>query len=103
MNRRRTVVLIAMVVLFGSCTDDGGIDFEWVFDAFIVRDITPSDLASLGLRIVRTLCVGMHPLHGDHRLAHLGSSRLWNTRRHFPFAERDATLDTLNPWPHPFP
>ncbi len=61
----------------------------------LLRDMTPPALASegLGWHVLRIVVPGLQPLHGDHRLPHLGGP-LWAPRG-------------LNEWrqapPHPFP
>ncbi len=70
----------------------------------IVVDLTTPDLREVGFSAVRVVIPGLVPLHGDHNLPYLGSSRL----RELPWRlgwvsrERDP-LTTLNPLPHPFP
>jgi thiazole/oxazole-forming peptide maturase SagD family component len=61
----------------------------------LFRSMTPPALAQEGLdwHVVRVLVPGMQPLHGDHRLAHLGGP-LWAPR---------TVADWAAAPPHPFP
>lgn len=59
----------------------------------LYRDVTSSDVASLGINSVRVLVPTSEPLDPDHQSQHLGGSRL----------RRAANGKVLNPDPHPFP
>ncbi len=61
----------------------------------LFRAMTPPGIAAAGLDwlVLRVVVPGLQPLHGDHRLPHLGGP-LWSTRR--------ASDWDLIP-PHPFP
>lgn len=47
-------------------------------------DITPVDIKSLGLTVVRALVPGLTPLHASERWAFLGSKRLGTVANHLP-------------------
>ncbi len=71
---------------------------QWALDKLaeidvevLVRDLTTSDITTLGLSVVRVVCPGMVLLHGDHRLPFLGFQRLF----------RYTDSNSLNPYPHP--
>ena len=61
----------------------------------LFRNLTPPEIAQaeLGWHVVRVLVPGLQPLHGDHRLAHLGG----------PFWRSRTWADWLRTPPHPFP
>ncbi len=61
----------------------------------LFRDLTPPALASegLGWRVLRVVVPGLQPLHGDHRLPHLGGP-LWAPRGPAEWGSMP---------PHPFP
>ena len=67
----------------------------------LLRDLTTPDVAELGLSVVRAVCPGLQPLHGNHHLPFLGRGRLWSVTDHFAFARKNPTRRDLNPWPHP--
>ena len=71
---------------------------EQALEAFAV-DITPDDVCSLGLRVVRCVVPGLHPIYCG-----VGSEHL-NRRRLDRFASwAGIPIDTpLNLQPHPFP
>jgi ribosomal protein S12 methylthiotransferase accessory factor len=66
----------------------------------IWADVTTDDVADFSLRVARTVVAGMQPLDNDHRHRYLGGRRLPTVLPRFGSA---ATLDELNPDPHPFP
>jgi ribosomal protein S12 methylthiotransferase accessory factor len=64
------------------------------------RNVTPPDIASLGLSVARVLVPGLQPLHGSHAWPHLGGERLRQLRRVFgPQARRPLRW---NQFPHPW-
>jgi len=67
----------------------------------LVRELTTPDVEAVGLHVVRSIGVGLQPLHGNHHIPFLGARRLWEVASHFSFAERNPTIETLNPYPHP--
>lgn len=71
-----------------------GLEVLWV-------DVTTSDAAEVGFKVVRTLIPGMQPLDNDHEYRYLGGKRL----RAVPRAlGRDVSeTEGLNQDPHPFP
>lgn len=58
----------------------------------LFRVATPPGATGSGSLVLKVVVVGLQPLHGDHRLAHLGGP-LWAPRRLADFAETP---------PHPF-
>lgn len=67
-----------------------------------VADLTSSDIAEVGLRVVRAVVPGFHPLFMGYRLRALGGERLWTIPQKlgYPGVTRE-TGD--NPAPHPYP
>jgi len=68
----------------------------------IVVDITPADMRSLGLTVVRALIPGCIPLSSDHRFEPLGGRRLCTVPAKLGHPAPTSTAD-FNPVPHPFP
>lgn len=71
----------------------------------IACDLTTPDIAALGLRVVRVVVPGMHPLFMGHRNRALGGRRL---REALALAgrrsgRRPGPGQPDNPYPHPFP
>lgn len=64
-------------------------------------DLTTPDVRQLGLRVVRAVVPGLHPLTVGHRVRALGGRRLYDVPARLGFPVR-APGDT-NPAPHPFP
>lgn len=64
----------------------------------VAVDLTSPDIAELGLRVVRVVVPGFHPLQMGHGNRCLGGARL---SRALQEAGRPAGTD--NPYPHPFP
>lgn len=57
-------------------------------------DVTPPDVAALGVSSIRVLIPGAEPLDPDHEAQHLGGTRL---------RAANANMGTFNSAPHPFP
>lgn len=68
----------------------------------IVVDVTPSDIRSLGLTVVRAVVPGAIPLSADHRYQALGGKRLYEVPAVLGY-RAPKTLADFNPIPHPFP
>jgi ribosomal protein S12 methylthiotransferase accessory factor len=68
----------------------------------IACDLTTPDVADLGLRVVRVVVPGLHPLFMGYRNRALGGDRLYTVPQLLGFdgLERGAPD---NPYPHPFP
>lgn len=64
----------------------------------VVVDLTSADVADLGLRVVRVVVPGFHPLQMGHANRCLGGRRLPEA---LLAAGREPDRD--NPYPHPFP
>jgi ribosomal protein S12 methylthiotransferase accessory factor len=68
----------------------------------IVIDLTTSDIAPLGLHVVRVVVPGAHPLYMGHGSRALGVSRLYDVPPRLGYRGL-ASGDMDNPYPHPFP
>lgn len=68
----------------------------------LIADITTPDVEILGLKVIRAIVPGYHPLHMGYIVRALGGTRLWEIPQKlgYPGISRD-TGD--NPLPHPFP
>jgi ribosomal protein S12 methylthiotransferase accessory factor len=68
----------------------------------LLADLTTPDVEQVGLRVVRALVPGLHPLFIGYGLRALGGSRLWGVARQFG-AKEFGPGERDNPLPHPFP
>ena len=67
----------------------------------LVVDLTPPDVAPLGLHVARVLVPGLQPLHGNHAWQHLSGPRLRQLATVFgPDVNQPWRW---NPYPHPCP
>jgi ribosomal protein S12 methylthiotransferase accessory factor len=66
-------------------------------------DLTSADVAELGLRVVRTFVPELIQLNAGAHLRHLGNRRLFSLPRKMGFTAQDTCIDSLNPFPHPYP
>ncbi len=67
----------------------------------LTKDITPSDLTSMGLYVVRTIVPGYQPLSRGFDYRILGSPRLWKLPHKMGYKSKyTSPLDY--PYPHPF-
>jgi ribosomal protein S12 methylthiotransferase accessory factor len=64
-------------------------------------DLTTSDVAPYGLRVVRTLVTGLQPMHFGFGEERLGGSRLFALPRKLGHGSQIRTEEDLNPSPHP--
>jgi bacteriocin biosynthesis cyclodehydratase domain-containing protein len=69
-------------------------------DALVV-DVTPDDVADLGVRVVRGIVPGFQPIHFGADQARLGHQRLFTAPHRWGLRDRAATRADLNPDPHP--
>lgn len=68
----------------------------------LVADLTTMDVQELGLRVVRAVIPGFHPLFMGHHLRALGGSRLWEVPQKLGY--QGITRESGdNPVPHPYP
>jgi ribosomal protein S12 methylthiotransferase accessory factor len=66
-------------------------------------DVTAPDVATLGLRVVKTLAPELCALDVPHPARFLGSARLRTVPAELGLTDRPLSLSDLNPDPHPFP
>lgn len=67
----------------------------------LIVDVTPPDVAGLGVRVVRGIVPGFQPIHFGADQARLGHSRLFTAPHRWGWRTLPATRDDLNPDPHP--
>jgi ribosomal protein S12 methylthiotransferase accessory factor len=70
-------------------------------EQLFMKDVTTSDVASLGLSVVRAIIPGAHPLRMGYALRALGGKRLYS----IPYIGPHVPVvgDNDNPHPHPYP
>jgi len=68
----------------------------------LIADVTTSDVAQLGLSVVRAIIPGFHPLFMGHRFRALGGRRLWEVPQKLGFRGVNK-LSGDNIAPHPYP
>jgi len=68
----------------------------------IVCDLTSPDIRALGLRVVRAVVPGAHPLQMGHSNRALGNRRLYEVPRKLGLRGPEPG-EPDNPYPHPFP
>ncbi|HWT06403.1 MAG TPA: YcaO-like family protein [Xanthomonadales bacterium] len=90
-------------------TGDAGAQFVAVVQAvrranlqFLLTDVTTCDVRDLGLRVVRAIVPGLHPLVVGHRLRALGGRRLYEVPERLGYGAPGDSRP-LNTAPHPFP
>lgn len=90
----------------GARTED---ELGWVVDALqrvglhpIACDVTSEDVRGLGLRVVRAVVPGAHPLYMGHVNRALGVRRLYDVPPRLGYPGL-VPGDDDNPFPHPFP
>jgi ribosomal protein S12 methylthiotransferase accessory factor len=64
-------------------------------------DLTPPDMAPLGLRTARVLVPGFQPIHFGWKEPRLGGRRLYELPRRLGVTPVSTTPEQLNPDPHP--
>jgi ribosomal protein S12 methylthiotransferase accessory factor len=68
----------------------------------LITDLTTPDVRGLGLRVVRAVIPGFHPLFIGHEIRALGGSRLWEVPQKLGY--KGITRESGdNPAPHPYP
>ena len=70
--------------------------------AYVV-DVTPPDVASLGLHVVRVIAPELCALDVVHTARFLGGRRLYRAAYEAGLSDRPSRFEDLNPLPHPFP
>jgi ribosomal protein S12 methylthiotransferase accessory factor len=75
---------------------DGGMDV-------IALDLTTPDVAQCGLHVTRALVPELQPLDADYLHRFLGGRRLYDVPRRMGYTNSSTTIESLNPYPHPYP
>jgi ribosomal protein S12 methylthiotransferase accessory factor len=73
-----------------------------VGEQVLVADITTADVENLGMKVVRAVVPGFHPLHMGHQNRALGGRRLREVPQKLGFVGIPGTASD-NPAPHPYP
>jgi ribosomal protein S12 methylthiotransferase accessory factor len=68
----------------------------------LLADLTTTDVEDLGLKVVRAVIPGYHPLVMGHRLRALGGKRLWTIPQKLGFKGITTEIGD-NPYAHPYP
>ena len=68
----------------------------------ITYNVTPPDMAKLGLHTARVVLPGLQPIYFGRRTRRLACRRLYELPQQLGFAEAPTTPDHLNDDPHPF-
>ncbi len=66
-------------------------------------DLTPPEIRSLGLRVVKTLVPGTYPMQFDSRWPHFGGRRLTEVPVELGLLPKPLVFEELCRIPHPFP
>jgi ribosomal protein S12 methylthiotransferase accessory factor len=89
---------------------DDGASASWCCNEMAKRnievlalDITSADIAEAGLSVVKVLAPECQPMEADHRLQFLGGSRWREVPVQLGFRRAVSSIETINPYPHPFP
>lgn len=69
----------------------------------IAVDLTAPDVDQSGYCVTKVLVPGLQPLEGDHMQRFLGGSRLYEVPVELRLRANAASLEDLNPYPHPYP
>jgi ribosomal protein S12 methylthiotransferase accessory factor len=65
-------------------------------------NLTPPDIAKLGLAVTRVIIPGFQPVTFGAREPRLGGARLYELPQQLGLASSRLTREVLNPYPHPF-
>ncbi|MFT4217415.1 MAG: TOMM precursor leader peptide-binding protein [Micropruina sp.] len=85
----------------GSTLDDLVASLAAVAGDVLIVDVTPPDVAELGVRVVRGIVPGFQPIHFGADQARLGHPRLFAAPYRWGWRDRPAGRADLNPDPHP--
>jgi ribosomal protein S12 methylthiotransferase accessory factor len=66
-------------------------------------DLTTTDIRSLGLSVTRAFVPGLIQLNAGIHRRQLGNRRLFSLPKKMGFTTHETTIDSLNPFPHPYP
>jgi ribosomal protein S12 methylthiotransferase accessory factor len=69
----------------------------------LASDLTTVDLEACGLYVTKVLIPQCQPMEGDHRAQFLGGERWHDVPVRMGFRTAHTSIETVNPWPHPYP
>lgn len=69
----------------------------------IAVDLTIPDVADCGFHVTRVLIPELQPLDADYQHRFLGGRRLYEAPQRMGHTDHATTIETLNPYPHPYP
>jgi ribosomal protein S12 methylthiotransferase accessory factor len=69
----------------------------------IALDLTTPDVCECGYRVAKLLLPELQPLDADYLHRFMGGSRLYEVPQRMGFTNSPTSIESLNPFPHPFP
>ena len=69
----------------------------------IALDLTTPDVAECGYHVTRAMVPGLQPLDADYLHRFMGGRRLYEAPWKMGYKNSRTGIETLNPYPHPFP
>src|SRR5262249_7257498 len=69
----------------------------------IAVDITTLDVAECGLHVARAVIPALQPLDADYLHRFLGGTRLYEVPFRMRYTKSPTTIESMNPYPHPYP
>ena len=69
----------------------------------LALDLTTPDVAECGYHVARAMVPELQPLDADYLHRFLGGHRLYDVPARLGYTDRSTTIDTVNPYPHPYP
>lgn len=69
----------------------------------LAMDMTPVDAEACGLYVTRILIPGFETMEGDHLLPFLGGHRWREVPVQLGLQPLETSIDSINPYPHPYP
>jgi ribosomal protein S12 methylthiotransferase accessory factor len=69
----------------------------------VALDLTTPDVEACGFRVTRAILPELQPLDADYLHRFLGGRRLYEVPQRMGFKDGPTAIETLNPYPHPYP
>lgn len=69
----------------------------------LALDLTTPDVAQCGYHVARAVAPELQPLDADYNHRFLGGRRLYEVPARMGHASGPTSIETLNPYPHPYP
>ncbi len=69
----------------------------------LALDVTSADADDAGLSVVKILSPECQPMEADHQMPFLGGKRWRDVPMELGFRTTPASIETINPYPHPYP